>query len=154
MHIIHLFFFKGGNQLVLEFEKPIPGGEPVYLQIVRQFKLAVLQGRLKNGDEVPSRRMLAAQLAVNPNTVQKAFAELENDGLINTPPNAKSVVYADETVFASLREELLEGQISALVTAAKGTGISRGQFVTMICADWDRNNREVENETVSDATKA
>jgi len=154
MHIIHLFFFKGENQLVLEFEKPIPEGGPVYLQIIRQFKLAVLQGRLKNGDEIPSRRVIAAQLAVNPNTVQKAFAELEKDGIINTPPNAKSVVYADDAVFTRLRAELLEGQISALVSAAKGTGISRGQFVSMVCADWDRNNGEVKNETVSDVAKA
>ena len=123
--------------LVLDFVKPTPGGEPVYLQIIKQFKLLILQGQLKNGDEIPSRRMLAAQLAVNPNTVQKAFAELEKEGLINTPPNAKSVVYADESMFARLHVELLEGQISAIVAAAKGAGLNRRQLVSMICMDWD-----------------
>jgi len=86
--------------------------------------------------------MLAAQLSVNPNTVQKAFAELEKDGLILTPKNAKSVVHADEAVFARLHVELLEGQISAVVTAAKSAGLNREQFVSMICNSWD-GKREV-----------
>ena len=126
--------------LVLEFNKPNPGGEAIYLQIIRQFKLLVLQGRLKNGDEVPSRRMLAAQLGVNPNTVQKAFVELEKEGLIETPPNAKSVVNADDAVFARLRGELLEGQVSGVVDAAMGAGLSCEQLVLMIRTDW--RNRE------------
>ncbi|MCL2379139.1 MAG: GntR family transcriptional regulator [Defluviitaleaceae bacterium] len=107
------------------------------MQIIGQFKLLVLQGRLKNGDEIPSRRMIAAQLAVNPNTVQKAFAELEKDGLIATPPNAKSVVFVNEAALERLRVELLEGQAAALVAAAKGAGLSRGQLVSLICAGWD-----------------
>ena len=107
------------------------------MQIIRQFKLLVLQGRLANGDEVPSRRLLAAQLGVNPNTVQKAFVELEKDGLIETPPNAKSVVHVNEAALARLREEILEVQVSALVELAKSMGLDSEQLVTMICNRWD-----------------
>ena len=128
---------KGVRALAFDFEKPNPVGEPVYLQIIKQFKLLVLQGRLKSGDEVPSRRVLAAQLGVNPNTVQKAFVELEKDGLINTPPNAKSVVHINDEIFARLREELLEAQVSALVTAAKRAGLDYNQLISMICTDWN-----------------
>lgn len=106
------------------------------MQIIRQFKMLVLQGRFENGDEVPSRRLLAAQLGVNPNTVQKAFVELEKEGLIKTPPNAKSVVNISDTVLNSLKAELLSGQISVLVTAAKGSGICYEQIIAMIYTEW------------------
>jgi len=127
--------------LTTDFIKPSPGGEPVYQQIVKQFKLLILQGQFKNGDEVPSRRMLAAKLSVNPNTVQKAFAELEKDGLINTPPNAKSVVHISDAALARLRVELLERQVSALVAAAISAGLNREQFISMICNGWDDYKR-------------
>ena len=126
------------HSLINGFSKPSSGGEPVYLQIVRQFKLLMLQGRLKNGDEIPSRRLLAAQLSVNPNTVQKAFVELEKDGLIKTPPNAKSVVLANEAVLARLREELLEAQINTMVAVAKSAGLSYEQLVHLIYVDWSK----------------
>jgi len=101
--------------------------------------MLVLQGRFKNGDEVPSRRLLATQLDVNPNTVQKAFVELEKEGLIKTPPNAKSVVSVSEAVLDSLKVDLLIGQISTLVTAAKGSGICCEQIISMIYAEWEDN---------------
>ena len=118
--------------LVLDFAKPDPRGEPIYLQIIKQFKLLVLQGNIKNGDDIPSRRVLAAQLGVNPNTVQKAFAELEKYGLIATPPNAKSTVHADENMLARLGEEIIAAQVSALVAAAVGAGFSREQLLAMV----------------------
>ena len=126
--------------LITDFVKPNPGGEPVYLQIIRQFKLLLLQGRLQNGDEVPSRRLLAAQLGVNPNTVQKAFAELEKDGLIETPPNAKSVVHANDAALARLRKEILEAQVSVLVEIARSTGLNSEQLASMIYAQWEGHN--------------
>jgi len=101
--------------------------------------MLALQGRLKNGDEVPSRRLLAAQLGVNPNTVQKAFVELEKEGLIKTPPNAKSVVSVSESVLDRIKAELLSGQISALVMAAKGSGLNYEQIISMICTEWEDN---------------
>lgn len=136
---------------MLDFVRPNPGGEPIYLQIVRQFKLLVLQNRLKNGDEVPSRRVLAAQLGVNPNTVQKAFADLEKLGLIKTPPNAKSIIAVNDEMLAALRAELLEGQVSSLVDAAHGAGISRNHLVSMINTDWENRIGEgVSDETLFD----
>ena len=124
---------QGGIRLELDFNKPNPRGEPIYLQIIRQFKLLVLHGKLKNGDEAPSRRLLAAQLGVNPNTVQKAFAELEREGLIKQPPNAKSLVCVNEDTLKSLRVEILETQVNGMVQAAKLAGLSCEELVSMIC---------------------
>jgi GntR family transcriptional regulator len=121
-----------------EFSKPNPGGEPVYLQIIKQFKLLLLHGRLKDGDDIPSRRVLAVQMGVNPMTVQKAFAELESNGFIHTPPNAKSVVRVDEPMLARLRGELLEERAAALVDTAKGAGMGYEELMKIMDTTWKR----------------
>ena len=122
----------------LIFGKLNPSGEPVYLQIIRNFKQLILQGQIKDGDEVPSRRILAAQLGVNPNTVQKAFAELEKEQLIQTPPNAKSVVLISNDMLTNLRVELLETHVTTMVDAAIGVGITLNELVKMISKDWEK----------------
>src|ERR1051325_11884833 len=57
-------------------------GVPIYLQIVNQVKYLVASGRLAPGEEIPPIRVLAAQLLVNPNTVARAYLELEREGLV------------------------------------------------------------------------
>ena len=132
-------------KLALDFGKLNPEGEPIYLQIMRRFKLLVLKGKLQDGGEVPSRRKLAASLGVNPNTVQKAFAELEREGLIVTPPNAKSVVRVSKNDFNRIQHELLEGQVIALAETAKEAGLDLGQLIKLI--------KKVANETFSDTVE-
>src|SRR5271169_6455009 len=61
-------------------------GVPVYLQIEAQVKHVVAAGALKEGDALPSVRKLAAELRVNPNTVARAYQNLERDGVIRTVP--------------------------------------------------------------------
>jgi GntR family transcriptional regulator len=61
-------------------------GVPVYLQIEGQVKQALAAGALRQGDTLPSVRRLAAQLRVNPNTVAKAYQNLEREGVIRTVP--------------------------------------------------------------------
>ena len=104
------------------------------MQIVRQFKLLVLQGVLRDGDEMPSRRMLAVHMGVNPMTVQKAFNELEGLGLVYTPPKSKCFVRVNEGILRVLRGELLEGQVNALVTTAVDAGVGCDEMIEMIKA--------------------
>ena len=65
-------------------------GVPIYLQMIRHVKQGLAAGSVQNGDELPSRRILSAMLAVNPNTVQKAYRQLEEEGLIQSRPGAGS----------------------------------------------------------------
>jgi GntR family transcriptional regulator len=65
-------------------------GVPVYLQIEGQVKQALAAGALRQGDALPSVRRLAAQLRVNPNTVAKAYQNLEREGVIRTVPGGGS----------------------------------------------------------------
>ena len=58
--------------------------EPVYLQIIKYFKQQIVIGEFKPGDIIPSRREMAVNIKVNPNTVQKSYKEMEEMGIINT----------------------------------------------------------------------
>lgn len=67
------------------FFKIDPSGDvPIYEQIIRQVKLAVADGLLAGGQRVPSVRQLAAELAINPNTITRAYQQLQSDGVLET----------------------------------------------------------------------
>ena len=64
---------------------------PIYLQVVRYFKRKILIGELQNGDELPSRRIMATTMGLNLTTIQKIYKQLEDERLIDTQPNSKSI---------------------------------------------------------------
>jgi GntR family transcriptional regulator len=75
-------------------------GVPVYLQLEQQIKHAISSALLRPGDALPSTRRTAAELRINPNTVARAFQNLERDGIIRTVPGGGTFV-ADEAAFAT-----------------------------------------------------
>ena len=99
-------------------------GVPIYQQILRHVKLGIAGGTMAPGDALPSRRVVSALLGVNPNTVQKAYRLLEEEGLIQSHPGAKSCVAADEAARARVRAELLQEQAQQAVAALKRMGLS------------------------------
>ncbi len=119
------------------------GKSPIYVQIILYIKRKVAAGTIKNGDELPSRRMLAALLGVNPNTVQKAYRMLEEEGLIQSSLGAKSVMVLDEQVILRIRAEILEQDAWNIVDAMRKMGISRAEAHEMIERYW----KEEEDET-------
>ena len=77
-------------------------GSPIYLQILRYVKQGIAGGTIAHGEELPSRRVVSALLGVNPNTVQKAYRLLEEEGLVESHTGAKSRVVADEAALSQL----------------------------------------------------
>ena len=69
---------------VFKFFLELADGMPIYRQIIRQIEYAVLSGRLKRGDKLPTIRSLAVELKTNPNTIAKAYGELEILGILET----------------------------------------------------------------------
>ena len=126
---------------MISFEQFHPAqGTPIYLQILRFIQRGAAAGRILNGDELPSRRVLSATLGVNPNTVQKAYRLLEERGLICSRTGAKSyMVLSDETV-AAIRQELLEGDVRALVTAMRQTGAKKDDALALIARVWEEED--------------
>ncbi len=110
---------------------------PIYLQIIRHIKRGVVSGEVKNGDELPSRRVLSALLGVNPNTIQKAYKLLEEEGLIESHLGAKSYVVLNEKSINSVREELVEDDAKIAVEKLKDMGISKEEAIALIEKYWN-----------------
>ncbi len=113
-------------------------GVPIYLQILLYIKRGVIAGTIQDGDELPSRRMLSALLSVNPNTVQKAYRMLEDEGLIQSHSGAKSYMVLDDEKLERIREELLENDANTIVRAMKQMGLSKTEAISLIEKFWER----------------
>lgn len=83
----------------------ITGGRPVYLQLVEQMELALVNGIFPPGSKIPPVRELAAEAGVNPNTMQRALQELEGRGLLQAQRTAGRTVTADAEILQSLRRK-------------------------------------------------
>lgn len=122
---------------MISFDDLTLGGElPIYLQIIRYLKRGMAAGSIQNGDELPSRRVLSALLGVNPNTIQKAYRLLEDEGLICSHAGAKSYVSLTGAQMAAVRKQLLEDDARALVEAMKQMGVTREDAVSLIEDLW------------------
>ena len=117
-------------------------GTPIYLQIIKYLKQGVVSGAVADGDELPSRRVLSALLGLNPNTVQKAFRLLEDEGLIASHSGAKSYVTVDEGKLAALRQTLLREELRAVTRSLRQMGIAREDALRLISEFWEETSCE------------
>jgi len=106
--------------------------DPVYLQVVRQFKVEIATGKLQAGQTIPSRRELAASLKINPNTAQRAYKEMEDQGLIVTEGNSPSRVTMDERILGSVREELIAESVDAFVSEIRKIGVPVEELLRIV----------------------
>lgn len=112
-------------------------GSPIYLQILLYIKRGIIAGIICDGDELPSRRVLSALLGVNPNTVQKAYKLLEEEGLIQSRTGAKSCVAVTEEKILEIRAELLDEDARSAVSAFKLMGVSKEEAHKLIDKYWE-----------------
>ena len=110
---------------------------PIYLQIVGFIKRGIVAGTIADGSEMPSRRMLSALLGVNPNTVQKSYAMLEEEGLIHSRSGAKSCVAADAAAIRRLRGELLGQNLKTVIDAMKQMGMTLEDAQAALADHWE-----------------
>ena len=104
---------------------------PIYVQIIDGFKEQITAGILRSGDKLPSVRELAASLAINPNTIQRSYRQLEMEGWIATVPGKGCFVCSDER----LAEEEKKRLLAAFDEAAEGLaafGVSRDMLVARL----------------------
>lgn len=101
---------------------------PIYEQIVENFKLQMYKGILQPDDQMPSVRTLAMELSANPNTVQKAYAELERQGFIYTVKGRGNFVKGNDALKDNKKEELIL-KVLELMKEADEIGISIEEFM-------------------------
>jgi len=115
---------------------------PVYEQIIRQVERFVLTGTFKEKDQVPSVRALALESGVNPNTIQKAYSQLESEGILQSVPGRGRFVTADARMIIT---KMRRGQLDTLKQKLKElalAGISREEIEK--CLDDVYRNRTLE----------
>ena len=108
-------------------------GVPIYVQIVNQVKQLVASGRLTAGDEIPPIRGLAEQLVVNPNTVARAYLELERAGIV-TKRHGTGTYIAEAVRLMAQRDRVkaLRPRVDALVTEARHLGVELGDVIKLL----------------------
>ena len=111
-------------------------GIPIYLQIVQHIQREIVAGTIRNGDEVPSRRVLSALLGVNPNTIQKAYRILEEEKLMESHSGAKSYMILNEDTISLIRKHLLESDAVSIINYLKQMGLSKEDAISLIKNYW------------------
>lgn len=112
-------------------------GIPIYLQILLFLKRGAVAGTIRDGDELPSRRVLSALLGVNPNTVQKEYRLLEEEGLIASHSGAKSLMVLDAETISRVRAELLENDAKGMVSAIRQMGLTKAEAHALLDKYWE-----------------
>jgi len=129
-------------------------GKPVYLQLVDQIRYAAASGGLRHGEALPSIRPLAEELRVNRNTIAKAYAELESQGVIETIPGKGCFLKESNSPFTkSARAKILTKEIDEAVVAAHHLQVDRDAFITLVkerLDSFERKAAEAEDEADQD----
>ena len=108
-------------------------GMPAYLQVVDQIKSAAASGGLRPGEALPSIRPLAEELRLNRNTIAKAYAELESQGVITSMPGKGCFLSENSSPFKKdVRVKMLCDEIDAAIVQAHHLQVSREEFLDLV----------------------
>lgn len=105
---------------------------PIYSQLVYKIQLAIVSGEYALGQRLPAVRDMAAEAGVNPNTLQRAFQELERLGLVYTQRNSGRYVTEDLKVITSTKKALAEEQIRGFMDSMRRIGYSREEIIRLL----------------------
>ncbi len=105
---------------------------PIYLQLMEKIRQDIVSGIYKPGDRLPSVRELALDAAVNPNTMQKALAELERTGLVYAKRTSGRYITEDETMRKQLKTELAVSHIKEFLDKMKQLGFEEEEILFFI----------------------
>lgn len=115
------------------FQVDFQAGKPVYLQLADQIRYAAASGGLRAGEPLPSLRPLAEELRINRNTIAKAYAELESQGIIESIPGKGFFLKQNKSPFTErVRQQLLVTEIDQAVVLAHHLQVDRAKFLGLV----------------------
>jgi len=126
---------SSGHEEAIHFSLDPVNGAPIYRQIIQQIEYAILSGRMKSGDKLPTIRSLAVDLKTNPNTIAKAYGELEIRGVLETQVGSgtyisdKKPVMEDDSLNRKIREV-----IGRFVHELRDLGVENRELIKLIDA--------------------
>jgi GntR family transcriptional regulator len=119
---------RNGKEIKMEFDTALP----IYIQIIEGIKRQIASGERAPGSRVESVRELAQKMGVNPNTGQRAFAELEREGLMYTERTSGRYITADTERIARLRKELAGDMIMEFVERMLRSGFTDDEIIALV----------------------
>ena len=105
---------------------------PIYAQLIEQITSAIVAGEYRPGEKLPSVRDLAEAAAVNPNTMQKALAELERTGLVYTQRTAGRYITEDEAMLKKVKQQIALEQIQQFLSQMERLGLTRQGIAALV----------------------
>lgn len=115
-------------------------GTPLVTQIIERLRSDIVSGVYVSGGDFPTTRQLAREAGVNPNTMQKAIAELEKEGIVVTDSTNGRLVTCDAELISRVREELTEAKIADALRALKALSLDIDTLIDLIRKGWDKDN--------------
>ena len=115
---------------------------PVYAQLVEHIKLAIVSGEFPLGSRLPSVRELASEAGVNPNTMQRAFAELEREGLVLTQRTAGRTVTEDALRIETVKRRLAAAAIQTFWVSMRLLGFDQSEALQMLAESGKKEREE------------
>lgn len=110
---------------------------PIYMQIIRYIKQGIASGAIGDQEEIPSRRALSALLGVNPNTIQKAYHMLEEEGIIVSRTGAKSYTCVEAGTVERILLELTVNSTGQWVRDMRKLGVERAEAIALAEKIWE-----------------
>lgn len=105
---------------------------PIYTQILEKIQMRIISGIYKPGEKLPSVRELATEASVNPNTMQKAFAELERSGLIQTQRNSGRTVSEDTDMIKQVQTQVALSQVQSFFSTMMQLGFNKEEILAFV----------------------
>lgn len=115
---------------------------PIYTQILEKIQTRIISGIYKPGEKLPSVRELAAEASVNPNTMQKAFAELERSGLILTQRNSGRTVTEDTKMIDQIQTQMALAQVKTFFNNMKELGYTEDKILALVKKAIEEGNND------------
>ena len=115
---------------------------PIYTQILEVIQYQIVAGRYQPGERLPSVRDLASEAGVNPNTMQRAFAELERNGLVMAQRTSGRVVTENMEMISEVRNKLAREQIREFIDKMKKLGFEKKEILSLLEEDGEPKTAE------------
>ena len=115
---------------------------PIYLQIIELHKRALMIGKLKPGDKILSQRNFAEQYKVNPNTVQRAYREMEALGLVETLRGQGTFVTVTKKQLSTMKDETADNALHSFICEMKTLGFTLARVLTRVQEAWKKEEGE------------
>ena len=112
--------------------------KPIYEQVIDEIKKQIARGEIKPGDKLPSQRELAKDIQVNPNTVQRAYREMEILDLVETKRGRGTFIKDDDKVIKEINEQMAHSAVQKFITEMISIGFEKEEIINLLKSEFER----------------